>query len=1524
MIFHTYSGRARKPAAWFTLCLIWSMLLQGQQVLAGAYVDGISPLNPGRTTPGATLYGPSYNNAVFNDQTVVGIVNNDPVRTPSTADPVSTVTGNNYHDETDVAIRGRNGLDYVFTRTYNSVASVQPAGTPLAGQARDQGLGAGWTHSYMMRLTTNDFGSCPSCTASQRPENGDGLTSSITYTDERGAEHLFLVSGNWQITPPQGSFDQLVVQGNGLIILQFRNGTQYHFRHDPESQFISIGGTIARLVAIVKEPGGQRLDMQYDEVGRLSRVVDNLNIAGRTGLTFSYHPDQVHLREVADWTGRRWTFGYQGNRLVSRTDPLQQTTSYGYDNRHLLTRVTKPLARNGQAVETRFKYYDNRRTFKQTNSYDQGDTLDYDLYRRSTRVTDARGFTREYHYDENGRMTKLVEPDGGVLQFENQADFMRFRKYDALGYATTYSYRSDRAFTGLADQENVTREQDALGRNVDMNYNARGELTSVTNRRGVTTTTAFGASTSGCDNVARPKDVRVAGIGLMREYCWNADATPSWQRDYMTDTRYRETRLTYQPGTNGLNVQQEQLVGMPSGIAITKTYTYDALGRKRTETLMRRRSATDATLVALTTNIVYDDLDRVTQVTDPLGNEIHNRFDANGQLWQVTHRYRRSDGSYDVRNVVTRTFDAADRVKTEIDAEGNETAYTYDGAGNVIAVLDAEGHTARYEYDAMNRRSAVVSATGARTVTAYNLRGQAISVTNPMGQKASFEFNALGQRTAVVDARGFRSEFTYDANGNLDCTLDANAQAGLQSRNQDGCTEKRIYDALDRIERIRDAANGTTVMTYDRLGNRTSITDAENKIWSFGYDDLGRLSSETDHSSRSIAYVVDEAGNVVQKTNRLAQVTRYTFDNGNRLTRADYLADGSAETFGYDAAGNRNAAANAAVGYTFQYDRLNRLQNKIDSRGRSLGFTYDKVGNVLTKTTYQGSTTSYVYDAGNRLVALRNPDYTQVEYQHDPAGRVLSRVTSNGARTLYDYDANGWMNRMRHFDAANTAVADTSYGRDRLGFVTSQSDASGTSSYTLDPLNRLTGADRPGTADDEGFTYDKVGNRNTYTFRGISRHYIYQAGTNRLAEVRIGAPTGTLESSFGYDNEGRLTSQAGVGAKTLLWDAKGRVRSVGGESYRYDPMNYRIGRSGSGLGSLDYFLEGEHLESVYSGTGQLKEKYFRGRGTDELVAAFQDGGGVLKPFLFHQDALTSTIQLTSHNGGTAQGLSYASFGAVLASTGSSPNRLKYTGREDDGTGLYYYRARYYDPAIGRFVCEDSKGFAAGINFYVYAGNNPISANDPLGLEPYVAYPTRDEAHAAAGRWNAAQTSGMSSAAGLSLEFGAYIYQNGGSYYHTPSVTSFFRASDGSATVSESAWRSLQSLIPSGSTGVTRDHSHPSGFQQVPSTADWVGTQSLRGADLYESISLPDGSVWAYRQTRGAVSNGAGGLSIGWTNPAPSAIAPASPLAPYSFLDRVEYPDAFQPQSFSDSGAAGGYLIYPSRPNNNSTVVVYRK
>jgi len=132
----------------------------------------------------------------------------------------------------------------------------------------------------------------------------------------------------------------------------------------------------------------------------------------------------------------------------------------------------------------------------------------------------------------------------------------------------------------------------------------------------------------------------------------------------------------------------------------------------------------------------------------------------------------------------------------------------------------------------------------------------------------------------------------------------------------------------------------------------------------------------------------------------------------------------------------------------------------------------------------------------------------------------------------------------------------------------------------------------------------------------------------------------------------------------------------------------------------------------------VKAQYFRGSVIDEVINAYQrNGNGPLVNSSFHHDALQSVLGQSGHSGTVLAAQSYTAFGKALTQTAQIGNDLRYTGRERDGsTGFYYYRARYYDPVIGRFISEDPKGFGAGdTNFYAYVGNNPVNANDPSGF-----------------------------------------------------------------------------------------------------------------------------------------------------------------------------------------------------------------
>jgi len=166
-------------------------------------------------------------------------------------------------------------------------------------------------------------------------------------------------------------------------------------------------------------------------------------------------------------------------------------------------------------------------------------------------------------------------------------------------------------------------------------------------------------------------------------------------------------------------------------------------------------------------------------------------------------------------------------------------------------------------------------------------------------------------------------------------------------------------------------------------------------------------------------------------------------------------------------------------------------------------------------------------------------------------------------------------------------------------------------------------------------------------------------------------------------------------------------------SYVYDPSGRRIEKKYDGQAVMKYLYDGDHIIAEYDATGALVHKYIYGPGVDQPICMI-DVSDANATYYYHLDGLGSVIALTDSSGSVANLYEYNIFGEVSASDPNHPNRFLFTGREfDTETGLYYYRARYYNPYIGRFLQTDPIG--DGMNRYAYCRNNAINAVDPLGL-----------------------------------------------------------------------------------------------------------------------------------------------------------------------------------------------------------------
>ena len=164
------------------------------------------------------------------------------------------------------------------------------------------------------------------------------------------------------------------------------------------------------------------------------------------------------------------------------------------------------------------------------------------------------------------------------------------------------------------------------------------------------------------------------------------------------------------------------------------------------------------------------------------------------------------------------------------------------------------------------------------------------------------------------------------------------------------------------------------------------------------------------------------------------------------------------------------------------------------------------------------------------------------------------------------------------------------------------------------------------------------------------------------------------------------------------------------QSYVYDDQGRRIQKT-VGTATTNYLYSGSDLIAEYGAAWGLPTAQYL-PGPDAPVERMTATGAQY----YHADGLGSVVAATDQSGATAGTQRFDAWGNVIAATGTIPH-YGYTGREPDETGLVYYRARYYDPSVGRFIQRDPSGLQGGINLYAYVGNNPVNLTDPSGLLP---------------------------------------------------------------------------------------------------------------------------------------------------------------------------------------------------------------
>jgi RHS repeat-associated protein len=754
----------------------------------------------------------------------------------------------------------------------------------------------------------------------------------------------------------------------------------------------------------------------------------------------------------------------------------------------------------------------------------------------TTTLTDGLGNTTTHHYDPDGTLREQVDPLGGVRTRSLDPNYRLTSMTDTSGDALQMDWSE-----GGANLQTIV---DPEGGQTDFAYDALNNLTEVVDPRGFVTSFEYNGAlvTSSTDALGN---------------------TITFSYTTAVDT----------PQPEGL------LKTITDPLGRVTFFTYDALGQIETMTDAAGNSWAYS----------YDDCGRLTALEDPLGRVSRSEYDAIGRLIRVIQNYA-PGYSQNEQNVFNIT-----------------TEFDYDEVGNLLNVTDSLGRVTAYEHDDADRVAQQTNPVGHLTTYDYNLVGNLTTLTDPLGRNTLFRYDALKRLTEVEDALGGIITRDYNADGTLASIIDSLGRATSYS-----------YDDAKRLIQVLDPLGGMTTLDYDLTGNLVNSIDALGRVTGYVYDPLNRLIQVTDVLGGITQSAYDAVGNQVQMLDANGHLTNYTYDALNQL---ELITDPNSNNthWSYDAVGNLNTTTDALGNSTaFIYDALSRLSSTTDALGNATQFAYNPLGSLTDLTDANGFITHYDIDVLNRLVGvvenvdpIAPPDaQTNVEtvygydavgnllsildanahlrtFEHDELNRLVTETNALGNNTSYTYDPVG--NRATRTDALGFITAygydaadrlatinypdpdsDTSFTYDLVGNLTEMIDGVGTTTWSLDDLNRPVTVNDP-FGGEVVYAYDAVGNRTSIEYpSGKHVDYSYDPG-DRLVEVEdwdsqttsysynaanrliaAALPNG-VTSSYNYDALGQATSIAhSLGAQTLAsfvytYDAVGnRVQAIEG------------------------------------------------------------------------------------------------------------------------------------------------------------------------------------------------------------------------------------------------------------------------------------------------------------------------------------------------------------------------------------------
>lgn len=1129
------------------------------------------------------------------------------------------------------------------------------------------------------------------------------------------------------------------------------------------------------------DPDGTGVEyITYTPRGQVKKQVNGVQYTGDTntskGTEYAYDGLGRIVRST-NALGYNTLFEYDVlGHVLKLTDARGNTTRYAYDPDGTLTKLT--FADGGTVTYTYDKL--GRKT-SETNQLGHTIAFEYNAFGKEKAIKDAEENTVESKYDLAGNPVSLKDKRGSVTLLKyDAANRLTERRtpleldasgttvyavegyaYDAVGNVLkkSLSGSKDKSFYREVvytyyDNNLVNTVLDNSGTFAKSEYDRNGNLVKqeklkdtdqydtekyeydrmnrLIQRIRFIDESSLDADV-GYTAAAELKDAEYPGkIRQITGYAYDAAGNRTKEIDprayalAASDTGNRAA-FTIEYAYDALN-RLEKVTRWVNGIAVFKHYGYDENGNKVSERNER----------GYETKYVYDVLNRVKTVTDAAQHTFTYGYDLAGN--KISETNAKGDS-------MTYAYDKLNRLSTVTDPYNVIVRKNiYDASSNVVKKIDAKGYLSadtddkrygmRYTYDLANR-------------LVLTIDPEIAEKNNPAQFTRKAEYNPAGQKTKETDALGNEQKYEYDAAG--------------------------------KLRKVTDPLGVETTYGYDKVGNKLYMTDGRGKVTRYGYGAFGLLKEAIDAANRKTEYRYDLALNVAVMSDRNGRNTRYAYDSRNLLLSKTVAETEETISYTYDATGNRIGMTDESGVSTYTYDEKNQLVKVAKDGAARMEYTYDAIGNIESIKDKTGATTSYTYDKASRMetVAFKGKTTT---YHYEANGNREAIVYEGGVQETYVYDKNDKLLKLTNKKPNGDEISSYSYSYDAAGRHTTKIDSFGTTNYSYDAAGRIERVEAPGKTTVFAYDRagNRQSLSETYTSEQPSGYidpmdktevqymvkkseYVY-SNTNELMQLGEtmfdAAGTKLLEKtiSYLYDDNGNELRQ-----KTSYLRPHNRsMRQVtGGNLYGDgidDKLNTLIEKVSSTfdgfnrLKQIEKVKDGERftVEFVYDGDGLRTRKTVRSSkddykdkvtnylydrqhviletdGSDQLAVRYVrglnyiariDSTDKLSYFLYNGHG--DVVQTVNESGVVENQYDYDIFGSpILAVEEGYSSAIRYAGEFLDAeTGLYYLRARYYNPYTGRFLSQDSywgeETNPLSLNLYTYAHNNPLMFVDPTG------------------------------------------------------------------------------------------------------------------------------------------------------------------------------------------------------------------